>query len=135
MAGGIIEVTVPPLLGPHILDYFYTYKSESGRISDICNKFTLIQTTRITIMDPCMDCSIKLAPIICNLRMNFTSKRFSVNIHSTLGITGASTFQMGQQDSQTCETYLGSLIGVTTVGSAIIATLVATIVALGCKLK
>ncbi len=136
MAGGIIEVSIPPLLGPHVVDYFYTNESKSGRISDSGNKFTFIQNTRIVIMDPCMDCSIELTPLICDSMMNLTSKKFSVNIQSiyTTNIR-ASTFQMGHQESQTCELYVGSLIGVIIISSAIIITLMAIIIVLGCKLK
>ncbi len=135
MAGGIIELSIPPLLEPQVVDYFYTYEGECGRISDSGNKFTFIQNTRIVIMNPCMDCSIELTPTVCNSRLNLTSKKFSVNIQSTYSTHGASTFQMGDPVSQTCETYLGSLIGVTTVSSAIITTLMAIIIVLGCKLK
>ena len=35
-------------------------EGQSGRISDICNKFNITEITRIAIMKPCMDCSIKL---------------------------------------------------------------------------
>ncbi len=80
MAGGIIEVTIPPVLGPHVVDYFYTYESESGRISDICNKFTLTQNNRIAIMNPCMDCSIELTPMVCNSILNITSKKFLLKL-------------------------------------------------------
>ena len=135
MAGGIIEVTIPPVLGPHVVDYFYTYESESGRISDICNKFTLTENNRIAIMNPCMDCSIELTPMVCNSILNITSKKFSVEISSTFTMTGANTSQMRHQTSQTCEICIGSLIGLSTIGSAIITTLVAIIIVLGCKLK
>ncbi len=83
LAGGIIEITISPLLEPHVLGYFYKYESESGRISDICNRFDLTKDTRIAIMNPCMDCSIELTPIVCNSMMNLTSNNFTVNVHST----------------------------------------------------
>ncbi len=135
MAGGNIEVTIPPVLEPHTVYYFYTYESESGRISDICNKFTLTENNRIAIMNPCMDCSIELTPMVCNSILNITSKKFSVEISSKFTMTGANTFQMGHQTSQACEICIGSIIGLTAIGSAIITTLMAIVIALGCKLK
>ncbi len=81
MAGGIIEVTFPPVLGPHVMDYFYIYTNESGNIDDNGNRFTFMQgKDRIAIMNPCMDCNIELTPIVCNSMMNLTSKNFSVRI-------------------------------------------------------
>ncbi len=140
MAGGIIEVTIPPLLGPHVTDYLYTYEGESGRISDTCNRFTLMQNNRIVIMDPCMDCSIELTPVICNSSIYLILRKFSVNITirrlcNTHNINEASTNPMVNQVSQTCNTCIWSLSIVTTVSSLIIATLVAIIITLACKLK
>ncbi len=140
MAGRIIEVTVPPLLGPHVVDYLYTYEGESGSISDFGNRFTLIQNTRIVIVDPCIDCSIELTPVICNPRINLASRKFSEKLmikwlSSMYNINGSITNAMGSQVLQPCDACIWSLSVVTTVGSVIITTLVTIIVILGCKLK
>ncbi len=50
-------------------------------------------------------------------------------------MTGANTFQRRHQTSQTYEICIVSSIGLTTIGSAVITTLVAIIIVLGCKLK
>ncbi len=79
-AYGIIEVTIPPLLGPHVVDYFYTYEEESGRISDSGNIINSAQKTTIVIMNPCRDCIIELTAIFCSFKGTIMSRKFSVGI-------------------------------------------------------
>ncbi len=80
MAGGIIEVTIPPLLGPYVVDYSYTYENESGIISDSGNRFNLAQNTKIVIMNPFTNCSNELTQIFCSFRGTFISRKFLVGI-------------------------------------------------------
>ncbi len=74
-----IMINIASLLEPNVKDYFYTYEKKSGRVSDDNNGFNLTGNTRIHIMNPCINCSIELTPIVCD-SLNLTLKTFSVNI-------------------------------------------------------